>query len=143
MGNHQTPQGPQPTSVVLFVYDLDESAAFYSGLLNLEVHAETETAVLLARADGLQLYLRATGSHGAHSVGGIGVQYVIWTAVDLDDLHRCEGLLKARNGHVSTWHAEGFSMVEGRDPSGCPVLLSFPGPDTAPRHDIMNRIYAW
>ena len=143
MGKNQPPQGPRPTSVVLFVYALDESVSFYRDLLNLEVRTQTETAVLLGRADGLQLYLRATGSHGAHSVGGVGVQYVIWTAVDLDDLHRCEELLKARNGHVSTWHAEGISVIEGRDPSDCPVLVSFPGPDAVPRHDIMNRIYAW
>lgn len=143
MGKDQVPQGPRPTSVVLFAYDLDESVAFYRDLLNLELRTRTETAALLAREDGLQMYLRAAGRHGAHTAGGIGVQYVIWTAVDLDDLQRCEALLKARDGHVSSWRAEGFNVIEGRDPSGCPVMLSFPGPETVPRHDIMSRIYAW
>ena len=143
MGTGHSPLGPQLTSVVLFVRDLDESVRFYRALLNVDVRVQTDTACLLARADGLQLYLRATGRHGSHSAGDVGLQYVIWTATDIDDLSRCEHLLKTGATHTSTWQVDGFTVVEGADPSGTPILLSYPGPESAPRHEIMNRIYSW
>lgn len=140
---HQPPQGPRPSSVVLFVHQLDESIAFYRELLNLETRIRTDTATLLGRGDGLQVYLRATGAGGARQAGTVGLQYVFWTAVDRDDLDRCEQLLKDRKVLVSAWESEGFRVVEGRDPSDSPVMISFPGPESVPRHEIMDRIYAW
>jgi hypothetical protein len=52
-------------------------------------------------------------------------------------------VLKGRSAHVSTWAADGFHLVEGRDPSGVPLMVAYPGPDEAARHEIMSRIYAW
>ncbi|MEY9850213.1 VOC family protein [Streptacidiphilus sp. MAP5-3] len=143
MTTDQPPQGPRPSSVVLFVHQLDESIAFYRELLKLEPRIRTDTAALLSREDGLQVYLRATGAGGARQAGTVGLQYVFWTAVDRDDLDRCEQLLKDRKVLVSAWEADGFRVVEGRDPSDSPVMISFPGPESVPRHDIMDRIYAW
>jgi hypothetical protein len=36
---------------------------------------------------------------------------------------------------------QGFRVLEGRDPDGLPVLISYPGPDQAPRREIIDRIY--
>lgn len=127
----------------MFVQDLDESMIFYRGLLSMEVTVRSTSAALLASADGFQLYLRSMGPNAGHPLGGVGVQYVIWTARDHEDLRRCERLLKDGDAHVRTQTAEGFTLVEGRDPSGVPVMVTYPGPDQAVRHEIMSRIYAW
>ena len=72
-------QGTRIGSVVMFVQDLDRSVGFYQELLELEVADQSPTAALLTSVNGTQLILRAMGS-GVHSLGGVGVQYVIWTA---------------------------------------------------------------
>jgi catechol 2,3-dioxygenase-like lactoylglutathione lyase family enzyme len=130
-------------SAVMFVHDLDASVSFYRELLSMEVTVRSTSAALLASAAGFQLYLRSMGPDAQHALGGVGVQYVIWTAPDQEDLRRCERLLKDRGVHVRTQTADDFTLVEGRDPSGLPVVVTYPGPDQAVRHEIMSRIYAW
>ncbi|WP_327233922.1 VOC family protein [Streptomyces sp. NBC_01317] len=131
-------------SCVLYVFDLDESASFYRDLLGLEVSLRTTTAALMVDgSSGCQLYLRALGSNAPHTLGGIGLQCMIWTAADAEELRRCEEVLRKRDAHVTTGHAEGFDWVEGRDPSDVPVMVSHPGPDEVPRQEIITRIYAW
>lgn len=68
---------------------------------------------------------------------------MIWTAPDHEDLLRCERLLKDGCAHVRTQTADAFTLVEGCDPSGVPVMVTYPWPDQAVRHEIMSRIYAW
>jgi hypothetical protein len=109
----------------------------------MEVTVRGNSAALLVGADESQLYLRAVGPDALHALGSVGVQYVIWTAADDEDLRRCEQFLRERSAHVNTWTADGFTLVEGRDPSGVPVMVTYPGPDQAVRHEIISRIYAW
>ena len=135
--------GMRLTSVVLYVFDLDESVGFYRELLGLEVTVENPTAALLVGADGSQLYLRSVGPRAPHTIGGIGVQCSVWTAPSEAELKRCEQVLKKLNAHTTTHVAEGFSWVEGRDPNGVPVMVSHPGPGQAIRNQIISRIYAW
>ncbi|MFG1964757.1 VOC family protein [Nonomuraea sp. NPDC049028] len=127
----------------MFVRDLDVSVDFYRELLGMEVRVRSATAALLVSADSLQVYLRAMGTNAPHALGTVGIQYVIWTAADEHDLRRCEQFLKDAKAHVHTRTSGGFTLVEGSDPSGAPVMVAFPGPDLAMRHGIMTRIYAW
>ncbi|MEU8398362.1 VOC family protein [Nonomuraea sp. NPDC048892] len=129
--------------MVMFVRDLDVSVDFYRRLLGMEVTVRSPTAALLVNADGLQVYLRAVGADTTHSLGNVGVQYVIWTAADEEDLWRCESFLKEAKAHVHTRTGDGFTLVEGSDPSGAPVMVAYPGPDVAVRTRIMPRVYAW
>jgi catechol-2,3-dioxygenase len=130
-------------SCVLYVFDLDESASFYRDVLGLEVSLRTTTAALMVDGSGDQLYLRALGSNAPHTLGGIGLQCMIWTAADAEEMRRCEEVLRKRDAHVTTGHAEGFDWVEGRDPSDVPVMVSYPGPGEVARQEIITRIYAW
>jgi catechol 2,3-dioxygenase-like lactoylglutathione lyase family enzyme len=130
-------------SAVMFVADLDRSAGFYRELLGWEVTVRDNTVALLVSPDGFQLYLRDKGSHASHPLGHIGPQYLMWTADSEDDLRRCVRLLRARSAHVTTTSGDGFTVVEGHDPDHVPVLVTYPGPDHAPRHQIMQRIYTW
>lgn len=140
-GSGPDTRGPRLASVVVFVHDHDASADFYGELLNMEVTVRTATAALLVSHNGFQVYLRAVGPHAYHPVGHAGTQYVIWTADGPDDFQRCERVLRARSDRVDTREAEGFTLIEGRDPSGLPVLVAYPGPDEVARLEIISRYY--
>ena len=135
-------QGIRIGSVVMFVQDLERSVSFYTELLALDVADRSPTAALLTSIDGTQLILRAMGS-GVHSLGGVGVQYVIWTAPGKDDLDRIERVLKRRSAHLDTRSSGNTTAVEGRDPDNITVLVIHPGPEEEPLHKLPVRIYGW
>ncbi|HTV98869.1 MAG TPA: VOC family protein [Streptosporangiaceae bacterium] len=134
--------GTRLGSAVMFVQDLERSVSFYRQFLALEVVDQTPTAALLS-GDGSQLVLRSMGSGATHPLGGIGVQYVIWTAGDEADLERCERTLKDLSAYRDS-RAEGqIRSVEGRDPDDVVVMVVYPGPDQLPLHELPVRIYGW
>jgi catechol-2,3-dioxygenase len=135
-------QGTRIGSVVMFVQDLDRSVGFYQELLTLDVADRSPTAALLTSGNGTQLILRAMGS-GVHSLGGVGVQYVIWTAPDREDLDRIERVLKQRSAHLDTRTSGRSTAVEGRDPDNIAVMVIYPGPEEEPLHELPVRIYGW
>ena len=135
-------QGTRIGSVVMFVQDLDRSVGFYRELLALEVADRSATAALLTSVNGTQVILRAMGS-GVHSLGGVGVQYVIWTAPDKEDLQRIERVLKQRSAHLDTRTSGNTTAVEGRDPDNIAVMVIHPGPEEEPLHKLPVRIYGW
>lgn len=141
----QVPRRPRLTlaSAVMFVADLDQSVRFYQELLGLDVTVRDEDAALLVNPDGYQLYLRSMGNRVQHPLGAIGIQYLIWTAESEEDLERCEQVLKAQSSQVTRTSVDGFTMLEGRGPDSVPVVVTYPGPHQAPRHEIVQRIYAW
>jgi len=130
-------------SAVMFVQDLDRSASFYTEVLALEEADRSTTAALLISASGAQLILRAMGPDASHPLGGVGVQYVVWTAAGPADLDRAERALKGHSAHEQTRSSAGVTVVEGRDPDDIPVLIVYPGPDQAPLHELPVRIYGW
>ncbi len=135
-------QGTRIGSVVMFVQDLDRSVSFYEELLALKVADRSVTAALLTSVNGTQLILRAMGG-GVHSLGGVGVQYVIWTAPSREDLDRCERVLKQRSAHLDTRASGRTTAVEGRDPDSITVQIIYPGPEEEPLHKLPVRIYGW
>jgi catechol 2,3-dioxygenase-like lactoylglutathione lyase family enzyme len=134
--------GTRIGSVVMFVQDLDRSVSFYTELLALEVADRSPTAALLSSVSGTQLILRAMGS-GVHSLGGVGVQYVIWTAAGQEDLDRIERVLKEHSAHLDTRASGRTTAVEGRDPDNITVIVIYPGPEEEPLHKLPVRIYGW
>ena len=130
-------------SAVMFVTELDRAVAFYADLLTWTVAVHAVDAALLTCPDGFQLYLRRRGPRAPHGLGRIGVQYLIWTAPSESDLARCERVLRRRSAQVTRSTLDGFTVIEGRDPDNSPVLIAYPGPQEAPRHQLMQRIYQW
>ncbi|WP_457949956.1 VOC family protein [Pseudarthrobacter sp. alpha12b] len=130
-------------SAVMFVSDLDRSVAFYQEFLGWNVTIHDESAALLVGPVGYQLYLRSMGEKAQHPLGSIGIQYLIWTARDDADLDRCEQMLRKHSSQVTRRTVEGFSLVEGQGPDSVPVMVAYPGPAQAPRHEILQRIYQW
>ena len=136
-------RGPRLDSAVMFVQDLDRSVSFYQQALGLKVADRSPTAALLHSDAGAQLILRSMGSGAVHSLGGVGVQYVIWTAADEADLDRCERVLKELSVHRDTRVGGGVKAVEGRDPDDIVLVITYPGPDQLPLHELPVRIYGW
>ncbi|MCW2643082.1 MAG: hypothetical protein JWP76_5388 [Dactylosporangium sp.] len=128
-------------SVVVVVSDLRRSVAFYQPLLRYPITASDADAALLTGPDGSQLYLHQAGDSSTRRNDGLGVQWVAWTAGGPHDLDRCTELIKERGAYVGLDTSEGFTRLEGRDPDGLPVIITYPGPEQAPRHVISPRIY--
>ena len=135
--------GSRIGSVVIFVQNLDRSVNFYREVLALVVVDRSPTAALLLGSDGCQLILRAMGPSVVHTLGAVGVQYVIWTAADEKDLDRCERVLKEFSAHIETRAGGPAKAVEGRDPDDIVVMVTYPGPDQLPLHELPVRIYGW
>jgi hypothetical protein len=68
---------------------------------------------------------------------------VIWTASSSVDLDRFERVLNEHCRRVVKQVIDGVTFIEGRDPDGVPVVITYPGPDQAARHAIMRRVYFW
>jgi catechol 2,3-dioxygenase-like lactoylglutathione lyase family enzyme len=134
--------GARLGSAVIFVQDLDRSVTFYHQVLALEVVDRTPTAALLT-GDGSQLILRSMGSGAVHALGGVGVQYVIWTAADEADLERCERTLKDLSAYRDSRASGRARAVEGHDPDDLVVMVIYPGPDQLPLQELPVRIYGW
>lgn len=136
-------EGPRLSTAVMFVHDLDASVAFYSDVLQMDVTVREPSAALLVNPGSFQLYLREVGARTPHLLGAVGVQYVIWTASSPEDLDRCQRVLNEHCRHVTRHVIDGITFIEGKDPSGVPVVIAHPGPDQAARHAIMQRVYFW
>jgi predicted transcriptional regulator len=127
-------------SVVVFVSDLARSLGFYQPLLRYTITVNDADAALLTGPDGSQLYLHQVSDGSARRDDGVGVQWAAWTAGGPEDLDRCTEVLKKRNAYVRRDIIESIDILEGRDPDGLPVLITYPGPDQTPRHLIDPRI---
>jgi len=135
--------GARIGSAVVFVQDLDRSVSFYREVLALEVADASPTAALLLSGGGSPLILRAMGSGAVHPLGGVGIQYVIWSAPDEEYLDRTERVLKELSAHRDTRTSGRTKAVEGRDPDSIVVMVTYPGPDELPLHELPLRIYGW
>ncbi len=133
----------QLSLAIVYVGDLDVSVSFYSDVLGLKVTDREATAALLAGEGRSPLILRAMGRDAMRAPGSTGIQYVVWAAAGKDGLAKAERALKRHSAYVETRQGEGYTIVEGRDPDGCPVLVAHPAPDQVPLHELPARIYAW
>lgn len=134
---------PRIATCVLFVHDLVQSIDFYREVLDLTVSLRTHSAALLVTDDGSQIVLREMGEHAQHALGSIGTQYVVWTAAHYEDLAQLGARLTSRDSKTTRQVIDRITIIEGRDPNDLPVIVTYPGPDCAPREHIFNRIYGW
>ncbi len=135
-------EGIRLSSAVVFVRNLDRSASFYREVFGLEIADRSSTAVLLVSADGWQLVLRAVGENAAHSLGTIGVQYLIWTTASKADLDNREAVLRRLSAYRETRTSPDGTAVEGRDPDDLAILFTY-SPEGHPLRELPTRIYAW
>jgi catechol-2,3-dioxygenase len=132
----------QLSSAVIFVRDLDRSKEFYRQLLQLDVGLTTGEAVLLSAGEGDHLVLRELPDAPGTS-GVVGVQYLIWTATDREDLERCERVLETWDAHISTWRDHDITIVEGRDPDRTPILVTYPAGPGKEWTRLPTRVFSY
>jgi catechol-2,3-dioxygenase len=130
------------SAAVIFVHELERSAEFYRDVLKLETEVAAEGAVVLTTPTGDHVVLRALPMAQRLS-GNIGVQYLVWTARDGDDLARVEEALKARGAFVSATVEQGINVVEGHDPDNIPVLVVYPPSAAAGLTAVPARTYGY
>jgi CBS domain-containing protein len=128
-------------SVVLSVSELTRSVDFYQPLLRYAVVSHNEDAALLTGPDGSQLYLRRVGRAPEPDGERAGLDCAVWTAGGPGDLDRCMQFLVERDAFTNRTNSDGVDVVQGRDPDGLPVLITYPGPDQAPRHVLSRPVY--
>lgn len=131
------------SSAVMFVSELERSVRFYERLLQVRARLVTDTAALLETPQHQQLYLRAVGDRATHPLGAVGIQYLVWAAADLEELERCEAVLREQSSRVTRQTLDEIDVVEGVGPDGVPILVTFPGPEQFRRTEIIPRIYRW
>jgi catechol-2,3-dioxygenase len=131
------------SAAVVFVRSLDRSVKFYTEVLDLAVLDRSPTAVLLGADGGPQLVLRAFGENATHSLGSLGVQYLIWMTDSRDDLDRRRALLQQQSAYKET-HTNGDAvMVEGRDPDDLVIMIGYRPPGQPALRGLPARVYAW
>ena len=135
--------GVRINSAVMFVQELDRSLRFYLDLLGLTLVSRDPTAALLASPAGAHLILRSMGKNAPHPLGSVGVQYVVWTAGGEDELAHYERVLRDHSAYLETRSSGGVTVVEGRDPDGVVVMITYPGLDEVPPRELPARIYGW
>ena len=82
-------------------------------------------------------------ANAVHPLGGAGLQYVTWTAAAQQDLGRCERMLRERSAYRDTHRMAGMTAVEGHDPDGMVVTVTYPGPDAPPVQELPARVCGW
>ena len=128
--------GVRLAAVVVFVSDLTGSLDFYQPLLRYRLAASEVGSALLTGPDGSELYLHQASDSSARRSEDYGYRYVVWTAGGPDDLDRCTQVLTDHDGYVSRGTSDGIDTLQGRDPDGLPVLISYPGPDMTPHRHL-------
>lgn len=128
---------------VMFVRNLDQSVSFYRELLGLKVTDSSPTAALLTSDEGLSLILRAAGPQAPHALGNLGVQYVAWVMPSMQDLDRCEQILRHRSAYRQRRTSGDFITVEGHDPDDLVVMLAYSENDRPTVRELPARAYAW
>ncbi len=134
------PDGPVLGGVVLFVRNLDKSAAFYQGLLGLEETVRESEAALLESSSGSHVYLRVM-PRAVRASASVGIQYAIWAVDAQDQFSRAEQWLLDHDVLIARHEHEGQIAVEGRDPDDLPVMVGYPSWRDVHPTEIFGRIF--
>ncbi|MGV9820620.1 VOC family protein [Nocardia xishanensis] len=126
-------------SCLIEVSDLDRSIRFYRDVFECRVSIHEPDAALLLTPDGFQLYLRVSQTSLRRNIGDLGVVQIIWSADSRSELDRIERRLRAHYPSTHTTTANGINFIDGVDPDGCRVLITYPHPEQLPREVIDSR----
>ncbi len=128
-------------SSLIFVAELERSVSFYREVFACTVSVRHGNGALLLAPGGFQIYLVAIGDRQEHRTGGIGEHHLLWTTHSATALDHFEQLFKDRGCYTYTHVSGGVTFVEGSDPDGIRVVVSYPSPQQHPRSVLDGRLY--
>ncbi|WP_040721825.1 MULTISPECIES: VOC family protein [Nocardia] len=126
-------------SCLMRVSDLERSVDFYCDVFRCNVAIHEPDAALLLTPDGFQLYLRTREAIYTRDINAVGVEQVIWSAGSEQELRQIEQRLRGHDPRIYTNTLHGISFVDGVDPDGIRVLITYPTPEQLPREVIDRR----
>lgn len=128
-------------SSAIFARELDPSVSFYTEVFGCETAFQGEGGALLLSAGGFQIYLIDQGDREPGITGSVGERNLMWATDSADGLKHFEELLKKRGRYTDTHTGEGVTFVEGRDPDGSRVVITYPSPQQRPRSVLDGHLY--
>ncbi|MEO6793715.1 MAG: VOC family protein [Mycobacterium sp.] len=126
-------------SCLMRVSELERSVDFYRDVFQCRVSIREPDAALLLTPDGFQIYLRTHETSGTGGITDIGIEQVMWSASSKEELQRIEHRLRIRYPSTYSNTLDGISYVDGVDPDGIRVLVTYPTPQQLPREVIDRR----
>lgn len=126
-------------SCLMRVSELQRSVNFYRDVFQCRVAIREPDAALLLTPDGFQIYLRTREASGTGGINDIGIEQIMWSASSEEELQRIERLLRIRYPSTYSNTLGGISFVDGIDPDGIRVLVTYPTPQQLPREVIDRR----
>lgn len=127
------------TSCLMRVFDLGRSVNFYRDVFECRVALHEPEAALLLTPGGFQIYFRAHEAVGPRGIDDVGVEEIIWSAGSEAELQRIAQRLRTHYPSTYTNNHHGITFVDGVDPDGNRVLITYPTPEQLPREVIDRR----
>ncbi|BBY34429.1 glyoxalase [Mycolicibacter minnesotensis] len=126
-------------SCLMRVSHLDRSVKFYCEVFHCDVAICEKDAALLLTPDGFEIYLRTHEAYRAGGITGVGVEQVIWSVGSQEELQQIEQRMRVHDPSVYSNTLDEISFVDGADPDGIRVLVTYPTPHQLPREVIDRR----
>jgi catechol 2,3-dioxygenase-like lactoylglutathione lyase family enzyme len=128
------------TACLMRVFDLDRSVNFYRDVFECHVAVHEPEAALLLTPGGFQIYFRAHEALGTRGIDDVGVEQIMWSAGSEAELQRIERRLRTHDPSTYTNTQNGVICVDGVDPDGNRILITYPTPEQLPREVIDRRL---
>ncbi|MCV7086762.1 MULTISPECIES: VOC family protein [Mycolicibacter] len=127
------------TSCLMRVTHLDHSVKFYCDVFDCDVAIYERDAALLLTPNGFEIYLRAHEASRAAGVTNVGVEQFMWSVGSEEELQRIEQRMRLHDPSAYSNTVGEISFVDGADPDGIRVLVTYPTPHQLPREVIDRR----
>lgn len=126
-------------SCLMRVSHLDHSVKFYCHVFQCEVAICDKDAALLLTPDGFEIYLRTNEASRAGGITGVGVEQIMWSVGSEEELQQIEQRMRVHDPSAYSNTLGEISFVDGADPDGIRVLVTYPTPQQLPREVIDRR----
>ncbi|WP_409436561.1 glyoxalase [Mycobacterium sp. SMC-14] len=112
---------------------------FYCHVFQCEVAICDKDAALLLTPDGFEIYLRTNEASRAGGITGVGVEQIMWSVGSEEELQQIEQRMRVHDPSAYSNTLGEISFVDGADPDGIRVLVTYPTPQQLPREVIDRR----
>jgi catechol-2,3-dioxygenase len=142
--DHQTVESEPSADVaaaVLRVANLERTLQFYCDVFSCRVAIREADMALLLTPNNFELYVHERSEYVSRGgVGNFGTQHLMWATDNQSEMQRITERLSAYDTSAYSHNVDGMTVLEGRDPDGCRVIVGYPSPRRVPRAVIAERL---